>query len=426
MSATLPGSTSFDPAFLTTREFHLDPYPTYRYLRDNHPLYYNPLTDTWLITRYDDVVAGFRDHERLSSRIMETSHSVVFGPSLTAMDGEEHTQKRNIIAPEFVGKKLEAFVPVVEENARQLIARFTEKAAKDLIEGFADAGEVDLVDQFSTRLPVNVILDMLGLPKADHDFFHDCYTKFMAGLGPDPVRRKIAVDANAAFHRYIDPYVKERMVNPGNDLISKLCTAEVDGQRLSELDIKAFTSLLLTAGGETTDKAIANLWYLLLNDPEQFAEVQRDPSLFDQAFTETMRHSGPVAGEPRLCTEPIEMYGQVIPEGAAVTLSMHSANHDDRVFKDPETFNIFRDDLYFGRESRIGHKEGGRTSHLGFGLGKHFCVGYQLARTEAVLGSKLLLEAMKSPRIKEGQNPVMGEGMAMRSVKRLPIVFDVV
>ena len=177
---------AFDPAEMATKEFQLNPYPLFRRLRDEHPLFFNPMAKTWMLTRYADVVVGFRDHERFSSTIMEASHNVVFGPSLTAMDGEEHTQKRNIIAPEFVGKKLDGFAHIVEENARALIDRFR----KD--------GQVNLIDQFTTRLPVNVILDMLALPKSDHDFFHDCYTKFMAGLGPDPVLRKRGVEANAA------------------------------------------------------------------------------------------------------------------------------------------------------------------------------------------------------------------------------------
>ena len=415
---------TFDPAVLATPAFHSEPWEVYRFLRDNHPVYHNPLNDSWLITRYDDVVAGFRDHDRLSSTIMESSHSVVFGPSLTAMDGEEHTHKRNIVAPEFVGRKIEAFIPIIEENARVLIEKFAPRTAADLIETFRKDGEVDLVHQFTTRLPVNVILDALGLPKADHDFFHDCYSSFMAGLGPEPVRRAHAVEMNRRFHAYIDPYVKRRSIEPGDDLISKLCEAEVDGQKLSDLDIKAFVSLLLTAGGETTDKAIANLWWLLLNHPEQWEAVRDDPELFDNAFAEMMRHSGPVPGEPRLAMADIEWHGEVIPRGAAVSVSMHSANRDERVFRDPDAFDIFRDDLYMGRDMRIGYREGSRTSHIAFGMGKHFCVGYQLARYEAVIGSKLLLEAMGNPRIADGQNPKIGEGMAMRSVKRLPLVFD--
>ena len=414
----------FDPGLLQGPAFQLDPFPHFRRLRDEHPVYRNPLSETWWITRYDDVVASFRDHETFSSRIFEQSHVAVFGPSLTAMDGDEHTQKRAIIAPEFVGRKLDAFLPVIERNVRELIARFTKKAASDLIAGFVKQREVDLVDQFSTRLPVNVIVDMLGLPQSDHDRFHHWYPTFLAGLGPDPVLRKAGVEANREFHEYLDPFVRRRLADPGEDLISKLCIAEIDGERLSVTDIKAFTSLLLTAGGETTDKAIANLWWLLLNHPDQFEAVRRDPSLVDQAFTEMMRHSGPVGGEVREVLIDARVRGVSIPAGSVVQLSMHSANHDERVFAEPETFNIFRDDLYLGKETRVGYREGGRASHLGFGLGKHFCVGYQMARMESVIGTGLILEAIRDVRIKPGRNPRMGEGTAMRSVKSLELQFE--
>ncbi len=414
----------FDASLLEGEAFRLNPYPTLKQLRDERPVWQHPQNGSWLVTRYDDVVAGFLDHETFSSTIMEQSHSAVFGPSLTAMNGEEHTQKRAIIAPEFVGRKLDAFMPVIERNVRALIERFTEKAARDLVEGFVERREVDLVDQFSTRLPVNVIVDMLALPQSDHDRFHHWYPTFLAGLGPDPVLRKRGIEANRQFHEYLDPFVQERLRNPGDDLISKLCVAEVDGERLSVHDIKSFTSLLLTAGGETTDKAIANLWWLLLNHREQFEAVREDPSLLDQAFTETMRHEGPVGGEPRNTLRESTLRGVTIPAGAVVQLSMHSANHDERVFAEPERFNIFREDLYFGKETRVGYREGDRSSHLGFGLGKHFCVGYQLARTEAVVGSRMILEAIGDARIKPGRNPRMGAGIAMRSVASLEIEFE--
>ena len=99
------------------------------------------------------------------------------------------------------------------------------------------------------------------------------------------------------------------------------------------------------------------------------------------------------------------MYDQVIPAGAYVQLSIHGGNHDERVFADPERFNVFRDDLYFGRDLRSGHHADGTASHLGFGLGKHFCVGYQLARAETIIGTKLLMEAIKNPRFKAGSQP---------------------
>ena len=170
-------------------------------------------------------------------------------------------------------------------------------------------------------------------------------------------------------------------------------------------EIKSFASLLLVAGAETTDKAIANLWYHLLAFPESYRLVKEDPELLDQAFTEMMRIHPPSGGQARRAINDVPMYGEVIPAGAYVQLSIYGGNRDDRVFKDPDSFNIVRDDLYFGKELRSGYHEGGKASHLGFGLGKHFCVGYQLARSETVIGSRMLLEMMGNPRFKPGSNP---------------------
>jgi pulcherriminic acid synthase len=409
---------------LHTREYWRNPYPVLKVLRDHYPIYHDPIRNVWYITRYDDVVEAFKDNEHFSNRIFKTFMGVVFGPTIMELDGEEHSRRRNIVAPEFAGKKLEAMLPIIERNTAALIAKFTEKNARKLAEGFADRGEVDLIDEFSTRLPVNVILDVLGLPQSDHDLFHEWYPAMMDGLTGNAQQREYGIYCNQQFHAYIDGLVDERSVNPGDDLISKLCVAEVDGHRMSKEDIKAFSSLLLVAGGETTDKAIANTWYHLLTNLEQFHEVERDPELFDRAFTEMMRITPPAGGQPRECVKDYAKHGTTIPAGAEVQLSIFGANHDERVFKDPDRFDIFRDDLYFGKELRAGYHEGGKASHLGFGLGKHFCVGYQLARAETVIGSKMLLQAMKNPRIKPGSNPQVQVAGPMNENPKLEIVFD--
>ena len=418
-------NSNFDiPPRLNSQDFQLDPYPVLRWLRHENPVYIDPETGVYWITRYQDVVDCFNEPQIFSSRIMHDSLSVVFGPSLTAMDGEEHTMKRNIVAPEFVGKRLEAFLPVIEQNAHDLIEKFTENAASNLIKNFSSDREVDLVDAFTARLPVAVIVEMLDLPRTDLPFFEECYSTLIRGLAPLPQLREAGIQINLRFHDYLDPIVRERYSAPKEDLISKLCMAEVDGERLEIEEIKAFTSLLLVAGGETTDKAIANLWWLLLNHPDQFDAVQKNYDLIDHAFTEMMRHSDPVGGEPREVHQSVEMHNVIIPEGAIVHLSMRSGNHDEVIFSDPDEFNIFRNDLYFGKEMRVGFHDDNKASHLGFGLGKHFCVGYQMARAEAVIGTRLLLETLKNIRIKSGKNPIMGTAEIMRSIPKLEVEYE--
>ena len=396
-------AVSFDPAVFDTPDYWRDPYPHLKMLRDHFPIYHDEMHGLWYITRYDDVVNAFRDNVHYSSKNLERSMALVFGTTMMQFDGEEHTKRRNIVAPEFSGRRLEPILPIIERNTQELIERFSATAAERLARDFADKGEVELIDAFSSRLPVMVIIDMLALPQEDHDLFHEWYPAMMAGLTGTPEQRVYGIECNQQFHAYIDRLVDERSVNPGEDLISKLCIAEVDGARMSKEDIKAFSSLLLVAGeprqrrrtrrrrtspSSRPTTTIGNMWVHMMENPEQFAEVKRDPDLFDRVFTETMRITPPAGSQQRDVIEPIEMYGQTIPVGAEAHFSIFAANHDERVFDRPDEFDLFRDDLYFGRELRSGYYEGGQASHLGFGLGKHFCVGYQLARSEAVIGSR--------------------------------------
>ena len=419
-------AVSFDPAVFDTPEYWRDPYPHLKVLRDHFPVYHDELHGLWYITRYDDVCNAFRDNVHYSSRNLERSMALVFGTTMMQFDGEEHTKRRNIVAPEFSGRRMEPLIPIIEKNTQDLVDRITAQAAERLAQGFAEKGEVELIDAFSSRLPVMVIIDMLGLPQEDHDRFHEWYPAMMAGLTGTPDQRAYGIECNAQFHAYIDRLVDERSVKPGEDLISKLCTAEVDGARMSKEDIKAFSSLLLVAGGETTDKAIGNMWVHMMENPEQFAEVKRDPELFDRVFTETMRITPPAGSQQRDVIEPVELHGRTIPVGAEAHFSIFAANHDERVFDHPDDFDIFRDDLYFGRELRSGYFEGGRAGHLGFGLGKHFCVGYQLARSEAVIGSQALLRAMGNPRVKAGGAAHIQVAGPMNEQPRLDLEFDVV
>ena len=189
-------------------------------------------------------------------------------------------------------------------------------------------------------------------------------------------------------------------------------------------EVKGFVNLLLAAGGDTTDKAIGNMWWFVLQNPDQLAELKRDPSLWDRAFTEMMRYDPPVHAQGRRTQREIAMYDQVIPNRGNVTFQLGAANRDERVFKDPDKFDIFRKDLYCGKEMRVGYYANGEASHLGFGLGKHFCVGYQMARAEAVIGTRLLLETLKNIRIKSGKNPIMGTAEIMRSIPKLEVEYE--
>ncbi|MBI1180003.1 MAG: cytochrome P450 [Alphaproteobacteria bacterium] len=402
MSTTTP---AIDPAIFRSAEYAANPYPTLKLLRDHHPVYFNPVLGQWMVTRYDDVVAIFRDNFNFSASPNGEHIGAVFGPTLMEYDGEDHTKLRNIVAPQFVGRKLTALLPTIQRNAMALIRKFTEKHARLIAGRAAEAGEIDIVDDFATRLPLNVILDVLDLPQEAHEMFHDWYPAMMNGINGGPQLRLEGQKANAEYHAYLDPLIDARARDPGDDLLSRLSVAEVDGARMTKEEIKSFASLILVAGAETTDKAIANLWYQLLANPDQWEAVERDPELLDRAFSEMMRIHGPAGMQTRRAVRDVALHGETIHAGDYVHLSLYGANRDDRVFKDPDRFDLFRDDLYFGKELRSGFHEGGVAGHLGFGLGAHFCVGYQLARAESVIGTKMLMEVIRNPRFKPGTNP---------------------
>ncbi len=411
-----------DPGIFTSPEYAADPYPTLKLLRDHYPVYEIPQMGIWMISRYDDVVNAFKDTENFSASPNGLSIGAVFGPTLMEYDGEEHTKLRNIVAPEFVGLKLKSLLPVVTRNTMALIEKFTATQAQRIAASAAEAGEIDIVDDFATRLPLNVILDVLDLPQEAHEMFHQWYPAMMNGINGGPELRARGVAANAEYHAYLDPLIDARATDPGDDLLSRLAVAEVDGQRMTKEEIKSFASLILVAGAETTDKAIANLWYQMLVNPEQWQAVQQDPELLDRAFTEMMRIHPPAAGQMRRAIRDVPMYDQVIPAGALVSLSIYGGNRDERVFRDPDRFDLLRDDLYFGKELRSGYRQDGKASHLGFGLGKHFCVGYQLARAETVIGTRKLMEVIKNPRFKPGTHPTP---IAIRVEPwSLPLQFD--
>lgn len=385
-------TTDITTDLLYSEEFLADPYPIWERMRHDAPVFFDERSKAWVLTRYHDCVAAFADHENFSNRLYRSTLGVVFGPTMLDMDGHDHVVRRKIVAPEFVGRRFEPYYAAIDRNARALIG------------AFPGEGPVDLVDGFSTRLPVNVIVDMLGMDQSDHDRFHDWYTTMMAGLVRfNPDKQAKGIEAHEHLATYVAPIIEDRRGCPAEDLISKIVHATAEGESLDDTEIKAFISLLLVAGGETTDKGIANMWARLLQHPDQLAAVLADHTLFDAAFSEMMRHSPPVLSQLRYSVNEVTFSGVTIPPDQAVLIQLASANCDETVFDAPREFRIDRDDLHLGKERKTGHHgDEGRHGHLGFGLGKHFCLGYEMARVEAVMGSELLAQTMANPRLAPG------------------------
>ncbi|MGW6460581.1 cytochrome P450 [Streptomyces sp. NPDC055078] len=390
-------------------EFARDPYPAYRAMRADAPLIWHEATNSYLISRYEDVERAFKDKESLyTTDNYDWQVEPVHGKTILQLSGREHSVRRALVAPAFRGRDLqEKFLPVIERNARELI------------DAVRHRGEADLVDSFATRFPVNVIADMLGLDKADHDRFHGWYTTviaFLGNLAGDPEVTAAGERTRIEFAEYLFPIIEERREHLGDDLLSALCAAEVDGVRMSDEDIKAFCSLLLAAGGETTDKAIASLFANLLTHPEQFEAVRADRDLIDRAFAETLRYTPPVHMIMRQTAADVTVSGGTIPAGATVTCLIGAANRDGDRYRNPDTFDIFRDDLTTTTAFSAA------ADHLAFALGRHFCVGALLARAEVQVGVNQLLDAMPDMRLADGFAPTE-QGVFTRGPASLPVRF---
>jgi pulcherriminic acid synthase len=323
------------------------------------------------------------------------------------MDGREHATHRNLLTPAFRGRDLqEKFIPVIQRDSQELIDSFREK------------GEADFVKQFARLFPITVIVDMLALPRTDLEKFHKWYTSiidFLSNLSGDPEVTQRGLQTKEELEAYMLPIIAERRANPGTDLLSTLCTAEIDGVRMTDHEIKAFVSLLLAAGGETTDKALANLLLNLLRNPDQFEALRNDRSLIEKATAEMLRHSPPVHMIMRTPTEDVQMSGGVIPAGKTTTCLLSAANRDPRQFSDPDTFNIFREDLIVKQAFT------GAANHTAFALGRHFCVGSMLAKTEIEIAMNYLLDVADDIQFKNGEPQEMG--IFTRAPKSLEITF---
>jgi len=274
------------------------------------------------------------------------------------------------------------------------------------------------VQQYTTRFPINVIVDMLGLPKSDHDRFHAWYSSIMAflsNLTGDEEVMAAGIRTKDELQEYMLPSIAERRNQPGEDLLTTLGHAEIDGENLSDLEIKAFVSLLLTAGGEATDKSMANMFWRLIENPEQMQAVREDRSLIRNAFAETLRHTPPVQMIMRETAEEVEMSEGSIPPGPTVTCLLVGANRDPRQYEDPDRFDIFRSDLDVDKAFSAA------ANHTSFALGRHFCVGAILALTEVETGTNQLLDAMDDIRFANGSpTPV---GVFTRSPVHMPLEF---
>jgi cytochrome P450 len=341
--------------------FHEDPYPLYRRLRAEAPVYRNPELGFWALSKHDDVARGFRDVRRFSSSHGVSLDPAAWGPSaplfmsFLALDPPRHTRMRGLVSRGFTPRRVAELEPRIREIAR------------GHLDALVGSGGFDVIADFAGLLPMDVISETLGVPEADRATLRawaDLLVHREEGMQDVP---REGVEAFGRIRAYFVELLAERRRRPGPDLLSALLAADVDGDRLDRDEILSFCNLMIVAGNETTTKLLANALYWLWRNPDQRALVRHDPGLIPQWTEETLRYDNSTQILARLLTEDVEIRGVCIPAGERVLLLVGSANRDEEVFPDPDAFDVRRD----------------TSAMLSFGRGTHFCMGAALARLEA-------------------------------------------
>lgn len=396
------GFAPSDPAFIA------DPYPVYAELRERAPVLYDEVTDHWLISRYEDVSALLRDRRFGRTYLHVASHEEMGRPAPPAwhdpfwdlinagildMEPPDHTRVRRLVSKAFTPRYVEGLRPRVQE------------IMDGLVERVAGAGEFDLLVELAEPLPVTVIAEMLGIPKADRHLLRPWSADIckMYELNPSVEMQRDAVRASVEFSDYLRSLLRERRARPGPDLISQLALVLDEGERLTESELVGTCVLLLNAGHEATVNATGIAWWTLFRHPEQLARLREDRSLLPTAIDELLRFDTPAPMFERWVLEDLELHGARIPRGAELGLLFASANRDPAAFDRPDELVLDRDP----------------NPHLTFGAGIHFCLGAPLGRQELQVSFGTILERL--PNLELAAEPVWKPGYVLRGLAELRV-----
>jgi cytochrome P450 len=340
-------------------EIDEDPYPLYRRLRDEAPLYRNDRLEFWALTRFDDCLAAFLDWQSYSSAqgtVLELmGDEKLAGTMIIFMDPPRQTRYRNLVS--------KAFTPA---RIRDLSQRIREIAVGHL-ERLEGRTHFDVVDEFTTRLPMDVISTMLGIPAEDRDRVREWSNAVLHRDPGSPLPTKAGLAAMGQLHEYMQQHILARRKEPHDDMTSVLVEAEVEGHRLEDAEIRSFVQLLATAGNETVTKLLASAFYWLDRHPDQRRHLVAEPALCANAVEEFLRFDPPSQYQGRVLARPVTLHGQTLPVGSRVLIVNGASGRDERKFPNPDVLDVRRE----------------IDVHLGFGYGRHICLGASLARMES-------------------------------------------
>jgi cytochrome P450 len=387
-----------------------DPYPWLDDLREAGPVQRVKLRgdfEGWLVTRYDDVLAGITDPRLSSDRrnagdqfknhpaFRRPNDDDELGLSMLSEDPPNHTRLRRLVSKVFTARRIEQLRPRIQEIADRLLDDMTGR------------DEIDLVGEYAFPLPVSVICELLGVPFADRDRFRR-YSTDLLTPPTDEASMKTTMDARDSLFGYLRELVDSKRTAPDDGLLSALVAAEGE-QRLTDDEVVSMGVLLLVAGHETTVNLIGTGVLLLLRNPDQLAALRADPTLLPGAIEEFLRFDGPVMmGPSRFAAADIEIGGQLIRAGELVLLAAGSANRDPARFERPDLVDIAR------RENR----------HVAFGHGIHVCLGAALARLEGEIAVGSLIRRFPDFGLATADSALLWRPSVIRGLQALPLRLD--
>jgi len=405
-----PATHDQDPYGLGRVETWENPYPTLARLREEAPVYFSHAWQSWVLTRYPDVIAGFRD-PRLSAKRSgayaqtmpdEVKKKLVpivrnIGGWALLSDPPDHTRLRGLMN--------KAFNPRMAERLRPRIQALVD----GLLDEAASRGGMDAIADLATPLPVAVIGELMGLPSVDwHKLkeWSDGIASFLGAANKTVAVLEASARAITEMEAYLREVIAERRAHPGEDLISQLLAAEEKGSLLNEQELLSTCTMVLFGGHETTTNLIGNGLYALLTHPEQKQLLEQSPELWPEAVEEFLRYDTPVTRQFRVAAEDFELHGQKLQKGQLVALMMVAANRDAAQFPNPDALDVRRSE----------------NRHLTFGMGTHYCVGAALGRMEAQLALSTLLRRFPHARL-ESERPPRVPNITIRGFAALPVRF---
>jgi cytochrome P450 family 142 subfamily A polypeptide 1 len=369
--------------------------PVYRWLRDEAPCYWDEGGGVWCLSRHEDVIWGSK-HTDVMGSAAGTRPNTPTNPSMINQDEPRHGVLRKFVSRGFTPRQLKA-----REHQIRTIAR-------RLIDDVAPLGKCDFVPEIAARLPLAMIGQLLGIPEEDHSLLgHWSDTMTLASDSVDEQDIAAVAQSFSDYATYILALCERKRRDPGDDLISILVRAEVDGRKLDDPELVHETLLLLVGGSETSRNVIAGGVDLLSRHPDQKQLLIDDPTAIPGAVEEFIRWVTPILNMKRTIKQPIERHGQTLQVGDQVVLLYPSANFDERVFRDPDRLDVTRSP----------------NPHLAFGIGNHFCLGANLARIQIRVMYEELLARLPDIRVQSGFEPEYAPSAFVHGFLRLPVEF---